>query len=173
MLPIVMRPMRSNDINFVMNCWLNDSAKQYPNKYAHYKNFNVKQSKNLLNVLQHCNVLVAVSPEDDDFIFGFVAYEQDNSTTVFHFVYVKDTYRNQKIAKRLLTYVFPNLAVQDCIITHLPKLDDANYEKYQLLNEADLERQGRELRYANVIRFYLMANHLFYDPFIFQQRCFK
>lgn len=52
----------------------------------------------VLNLILRSRIMIACSAEDEDQIFGWVCYEKG----LLHYIYVKTTFRNMGIGRRLL-----------------------------------------------------------------------
>lgn len=99
-LEVGFRPADPEDQNFIYDSWLRSyrdgslharamPARIYYNNHKHV----------IARILDLSSVLICCNPEDPDQIFGYVVYEATKGkVTVFHYLYVKTTYRNLGIA---------------------------------------------------------------------------
>lgn len=100
-LPIRIRAATEEDTSFIFNSWLKsfrDSAfaKQITNTI-----YFAQQHKLIEDLLKSCQVFVACSASNPGELYGYICCEQVDGIYVFHYVYVKHTYRKLGIAKML------------------------------------------------------------------------
>lgn len=110
------RQAKSDDVNFIYSTWLRCYKHDSPlTKYTKREVFFEAHQKLLDKILtkKEIKVAVAVSKDDDDLIFGFLAYEPK----IIHFVYVKEPFRKEGIARKLIESqgIDPN----ECKASHL------------------------------------------------------
>lgn len=87
---------RADDIGLVMDPWLTS-----------FQNFSMSIGMNysvirdmVTNKVVNSKTILAVNPEDDTQIFGFICYKRG----ILHFIYVKEVFRKNKVAKQLMRY---------------------------------------------------------------------
>lgn len=111
---LILRPSRTNDINFVYSSWLKCYREDSPlTKYTRRRLFFEGHQKILDGLLAspQVQVIVACDGEEQDLIYGYLAYEPG----VLHFIYVKEAFRKMGIAKQLMS----KLDLENFKISHL------------------------------------------------------
>jgi len=93
------RQMRESDRNFVTKSWIETYRHCAPVRHVCNDVYYVGQYKRIIKILSVCDVVIAVSDEDDDLMFGFCAYSKNNTV---HYIYVKSAYRRYGIARIML-----------------------------------------------------------------------
>jgi len=102
---IEFRSAKTDDLHFIMAAWLNSYRRSQwagvvPNNMYH------KTHRELITQLlaRGMFLIVAVNKEDTDQILGFVAAEKSNKgIAVVHYVFVKDEFRRNGLATKLLS----------------------------------------------------------------------
>lgn len=64
------------------------------------------------------NIRLAVAPDDTTHVYGWIAYTGD----VVHYVYVKNLYREQGLARSLLYYIFAEMLPETLKVSHMPRV---------------------------------------------------
>ncbi len=90
------------DVPLVTNSWLRSFrfsawARDMSNRTYYFYHHRV-----LEELLPRSTVLVAVSPEDPDAIYGWCCAEVVDTAVVIHYVYVKESYRRLGVARALV-----------------------------------------------------------------------
>lgn len=115
-MQIKIRAAKPEDINFIYSTWLRCYKHDSPiTKYVKRDMFFDEHQKLLDGLLTHVGVKVAIACEenDEDLIFGFLAYEPK----IVHFVYIKEPFRKMGIAKKLITH--EGIDLTQCQASHL------------------------------------------------------
>jgi ribosomal protein S18 acetylase RimI-like enzyme len=148
-LPVILRGPTSEDSNFLLNSWLRELEynRFYPYRFIHTKTFNTQQTAILQTLIANSLVLIACNQEEFDQIYGYIIFEKLDPETILHFLYVKKTFRNNGIGKRLLEAAAPDFGAKPIVITHLPR-----------------QPEGLDLKT------YLIRNQLFFDPYVINRR---
>jgi hypothetical protein len=117
---IKLRPPLNDDVQFIVCSWLksnrNSDLTNYVNNEDYYKN----HPKIIEDLINRSLITMAVDPEDDNHIYGYVVHENTGSKFIIHYIYVKYTYRNFGIAKKMLTAINPNFGSSE---TYLSSID--------------------------------------------------
>lgn len=91
-------------------------------------------------------VLMAVAPEDEAVIFGYLAHEIRSNECVIHWAYTKSNFRRNGIAKAILAQANPkNLP---CSHTHKPAMPlraTSNYNPFLLEDEQEERHKERTI----------------------------
>lgn len=104
-LPIQIRPMREEDLNFIMYSWILGQKIPIINCDVE-KTFALFAVRSLIaEILRNCEVLVACNPECDWHLYGYVAFSLANGHKIIHWGFVKEDFRNQGIFTELLSQV--------------------------------------------------------------------
>lgn len=100
--PLVIRKAKHGDLNFILNSWL----KSYKPSPANYRVpdaiYFARQADVIKKLLERSQILLAVSPEDDDQIFAYVVGEPSSSPPILHWIFTKYDFRHFGIADRLV-----------------------------------------------------------------------
>jgi len=108
------RKAKSDDINFIYATWLRSYKHDSPlTKYTKRTLFFDEHQKLLDRLLPKIQVIVACDENDQDLIFGFLAFEPK----IVHFVYVKEPFRKMGIARKLIES--QGINVNECQASHL------------------------------------------------------
>ena len=113
---VKIRKAKSEDINFVYSTWLRCYKHDSPiTKYTKRDLFFGEHQKLLDHILtkKETTVVVAVDENDEDLIFGFLAYEPK----IIHFCYVKEPFRKMGIARQLIES--QELKLSECQASHV------------------------------------------------------
>jgi hypothetical protein len=118
-LPIIVRPGNpETDINYVRSSWLRSYVESEFARSINHDLYFQKHTRLVNDLLSRCQVTVACDPEDETFIFGWMAFEPDPAC--IHYVNVKNKYRHYGVAKRLVTSVFPEFGTTFTTVSHYP-----------------------------------------------------
>ena len=97
-LPITIRPLIANDLNFVYDTWLMSYRNTLmPEGGARDKFYRMMRKRVSMLLLRGAKALVAVDPSEPDYIYGFICAEEN----LLHYVYVKDAYRGNGVSLQL------------------------------------------------------------------------
>ena len=86
------RPGTPEDFNFVLSTWL----KSYQ---AHGKIYFKEHQELIKKKLERCKVDIVTTDEDESQIIGYMVHDAD----CVHYLYIKNLFRNFKIAKKLVS----------------------------------------------------------------------
>ena len=132
MMPHKIRPSRESDISFIYNSWLKSYRKAHMNFLIpsdYYYSFYQKEVNRLLN---DCKVVICHNPEDEEHIYGFLAYQvTDIDLYIAHYCYIKQPMRELGLFESMLKHAFPNLYKQEILATAMTK--SVNYPKYKMI----------------------------------------
>lgn len=107
-LPIVIRPMQPGDVSLVLNSWLK-SYRDCPASWGTTNDVYFRAQKAVISkLLSRCNVAIASDPQDDDQIFGWLAWEETKDDIVVHYIYVKSLFQRMGVARRLWHHANPD-----------------------------------------------------------------
>lgn len=97
---IKIRPMKALDEDFVYHSWLSSLDRHIPGCR--------RMARTLID---HCvkdkTIFIACPDEHEDHILGWLAYGDDYSFPVLHYIFVKKDLRGHKIGKTLLSSCLP------------------------------------------------------------------
>lgn len=99
--PLAFRAYRGSDASFVYSAWIN-SYKDSERAGIIPDHVFYGVTKTVVNSLmaRGMQIILAVNPDDDDQLVGFIAYEP----SVLHYCFVKDIFRRTGVAKALLEF---------------------------------------------------------------------
>lgn len=142
------RPLRSDDIEYVTKTWLlNFRQSPFASGLGDVVYFN-NHNNLILNCLNNANCLLAVDEEMPSFILGYIVFREKSDPDgpdVLHWIYTKDKFRNNGIAKSLINEMHKEETVKTVINTHFADKKQRRYLKQALRD------------YENV----------FYNPYLF------
>jgi GNAT superfamily N-acetyltransferase len=114
--PVLFRAAEARDLGFIVDSWLESYHDGNPQmqavRFAHYKH---PMRRIVRRIITRSQVWVACDPEDDGFLYGFIAAEcVGNSSpqgwaTLVHYVYVLQTRRREGLAERLSQHALGKL----------------------------------------------------------------
>lgn len=95
------------DAPFIYKSWLvnfrsSNDLEQVIDKHIYFEN----HKKIIEKILGESTCLLAVNPEDDHQIFGYIVYQKIKSLKILHYTYVKSPYRKLGIATMLKKIAF-------------------------------------------------------------------
>lgn len=130
------RPYKPEDIPFIQNSWGSSYYKgaEYhrflaPVEFHHYH----RPIRERLLLSQNVAIIVACDPSDEDLILGWILVEKPHKAQglILHYLYVKEAFKREKLASRLIDRALPEGPV---MFTHLTdrarKLMNFNPDKY-------------------------------------------
>ena len=133
-LPIRVRPANQEDVPFIFSSWL---------KSYRYSGFAKKISNTVYYTEHHktiekivrCNeVYIACNKEEPNQIYGWIAGTRVDHIFVLHYVYVKQLFRRQGIARMLLKDAFDhNPEVASVFTHHMDDIADKLAAKYNMV----------------------------------------
>ena len=131
-IEIQYRPITEDDMSFILNSWLksyrnSEFAKDLANP-VYFEN----HSKIIQHLLAKSNVIIACNPEELTQIYGYSVFEQYESVTILHYIYVKFPYRKFGIAKNLFSFAQPD-PKEFTLISHIPRNLDKLSKKFNLI----------------------------------------
>jgi len=116
-LPISIRPMQPGDVPLVLNSWLK-SYRDCPASWGTGNDDYFRTQKTVISKLMtKCNVAIACDPQDDDQIFGWLAWEDSKEDIVVHYIFVKHIFQRMGVARRLWEHASPGQ--RDVVATHM------------------------------------------------------
>ena len=124
MIPCQFRGVLPNDIPLIMDAWLAETRHSAFAKFIDSRIYRAGHHKLLERILKRSKVLIACNPEDPSHVFGFFVFEE--SPTVYcHWLYIKQAYRGQGLAREMLRFVVPSIltpAAPQIACSHTGKL---------------------------------------------------
>ena len=97
------RLSKESDFNFIKNSYMKSFRNSFFAKKISSDLYNNYQSKLFDKMLSDSKCLVACSTLDANQILGYCIFNKNKK--VIHYVYVKQTFRNQKIARNLINEI--------------------------------------------------------------------
>jgi GNAT superfamily N-acetyltransferase len=98
-------PHRVGEVGFITNAWLNSLQDSSMFWDVPRPVFFKRCHDTLAEILGRSAVLVVAAESDPDHIIGFICYEVFDNALVIHYVYIKQLFRKQGIAKELYHFV--------------------------------------------------------------------
>ena len=134
-LPVKIRSLKEEDESFIYSSWLksyrnSDFASQVSNDI--YYSSHKKIIEDLMNN-NNVEFKILCEPDDEEHLYGYLAYEKLGAINIVHFIYVKYNYRKFGLAKQLMEDSIDNLGEQDLYCSHAPKSFKSLKEKYKLV----------------------------------------
>lgn len=131
-LPIRLRGYQPGDANFIYNSWLRSNRQNTPYDLCENPIYFTEHHKLIERLLKDCKTVIACSVNDVAEIYGYICYQEVESTMVFHYAYVKHTFRNLGIAKELVAETGHDLT-NAALFTQWTKGSAKLMKKYNLL----------------------------------------
>jgi len=114
LIEIELRLMQDADFNFIKNSYMKSYRNSYLSKHVKPNLYNNYQSTLFDRLMADSSVLIACNPSESYQILGYAIY--NNAKKLLHYVYVKNPYRKNKIAKRLVERIVDSHSFE---ISHL------------------------------------------------------
>ena len=94
----------AEDEGFLFKNWINPLSNTRPFRNMQFSLFAERQREVIKGVLGRVRVMTKLAVQEDcgEPKFGWICYEWKKPVFVLHFIYVRQHYRNKKIASRLL-----------------------------------------------------------------------
>jgi GNAT superfamily N-acetyltransferase len=96
----VIRKIKKSDIGFVVDTWHKSAKKLHMSRFVDQKAYNLGHGKIITSLLDHDDFIIACDHEDEDVIWGYVAFDPD--VQIVDYVYVKEVMRGHGIARNLI-----------------------------------------------------------------------
>lgn len=130
MIQYILREITEDDKALIFNSFLKSYHKSSVCKFVPNSLYYKPQTAIINFIIDNTKSLVLCFPEEPSEIIGYVLYEYVNDTLVVHYVYIKNLYRRQNIARDLIL----QLAEDNLIIaTHIT--DEFSTLRYKLDNK--------------------------------------
>lgn len=100
-----LRDPLETDIDFLFNSWLKSYRHSNECNAMNNEVFFKRFGKIITKILGDSTIIVACNPDDQDQIYGYLAYKTLDDVFVLHYIYVKYPYRKLGIAKKMLDTV--------------------------------------------------------------------
>jgi hypothetical protein len=129
-----LRPISDEDESFIYSSWLksyrnSDFAKHITNDIYFEQHADI-----IKNLLAKSQVVVAVSKEDPNHIYGFAVVEQVvPGVYCLHYVYTKYPFRKFGIAKEMVSSIINELGTKPVLISHAPKFLKHVTDRFKLV----------------------------------------
>lgn len=107
-IKIALRGAQSEDLNFIRHSWAKSFRHNcfWPKKIPHQVYFPVHRM--LINqALERSTAIMAVNPENENQIFGYIIVENEADFYCVHYLYVKSLFRGFGIANQLIEFCVP------------------------------------------------------------------
>jgi len=94
----------AEDEGFIFKNWINPLSNTRPFRAMQYSLFAERQREIIRRVLRRVRVKTKLAVQEDcgEPKFGWVCYEWSGPIFVLHFIYMREHYRDKKVASRLL-----------------------------------------------------------------------
>lgn len=129
---VMHRPPNENDIAFIMSTWLKGQRKQGDRAFMTNDVYFDGEKKRLTDILTKVSVIVICNVDDENHIYGWVAFSIVKDLFVIHYAHVKKTYRRVGIMTQTLSSIFPRFSHDETAITHINSHVDQVRKKYRL-----------------------------------------
>ena len=131
-LPITIRDADPADVSFIFSSWLKSFRKGELCQGVDNAIYYSEHHKVIERILRRSTVKIACNPQDPSQIMGYLVYEKLDGIWVFHYCYVKHTFRNLGVARELARaaeHDFKTLA----IASHKTYFAEKILSKYELI----------------------------------------
>lgn len=138
-LEITIRDPEPDDRHYLFHSWI--TSLRYNKPFSQLERYWYKTATTSLiaRLLVDSHMLVAVNPANEKQIFGYVVY--NSASRALHFIYVKKSFREAKVATRLMERAFGsfeepiNYTVRTTAIPHYEDKWNLQYRPHLLLVE--------------------------------------
>lgn len=103
--PRRLRPGQPADLRLVLDSWARSYRRSPWAGTVPGSLWNDVVRRSITAILARGSLTVAVHPEDDALILGWIAWEDGPSGVIVHYTYVKDPWRQDGVASELLEHV--------------------------------------------------------------------
>jgi hypothetical protein len=99
---IELRPMRTFEINFILNSWLKSVRITENWIKIESKIFFEEYQKLIIATLEMGSVLIACPKNEPNIIIGYMVYERAEKCLIIHFLYIKNKFRRNGLARYMI-----------------------------------------------------------------------
>lgn len=114
---IKVRAFREADIPLVMDSWMETYRSAPDVRLVPNEVYFPTQRRVIRALMARCRLAVACDPNDEDQVYGWVAWEERERDVVIHYTYTKGIFRRMGVARRL--WQVANPSGKDVVATHL------------------------------------------------------
>lgn len=134
------RPCEVLDVNFILNSWL----KSYQPSAPPARDYWASQQALIAKLAEHAKVILVCDAENPSFIIGYICGETVQSEFRVHYIYVKNSYRRQGVARSLLVALgwTPGTPI---IASHWTRACSPNAAKYMLSRDDYVLKEGNHV----------------------------
>lgn len=129
---IVLRDAVPEDVSFIFNSWLKSYRGSRAVAGIVSSVFFAEHHRVLERIMKSCKVIVACNPEDTSQIYGYIVHEMVSGVDVFHYAYVKHTFRRMGLAKAMLQHIKPDTSTAS-MYSHATPVGDKIAPKYHMV----------------------------------------
>lgn len=120
-VPVLIRPAKSEDVNFIKNSWSQSFRKSMQQMESSL--YNDYHDRHMVGLMERCHCFVACNPDDHYQIYGWVLFEAVKGIGILHYIYVKHPFRRYGIGTKLYNEMEFNRKLP-CLATHATKCLD-------------------------------------------------
>lgn len=95
------RDTTDKDKNFILKSWMKNYKKSLVASQIHPDIFYKNYQDAIENCLATATTMILCDKEDPNFIYAFMVLDELNEANILHFLYVRDDFRNFKLAKQI------------------------------------------------------------------------
>lgn len=136
--------MFPEDVNFIYNSWLksyrNARAVRQMENPAYFK----EQGDLIRDMLDTCNVTVICNANDSTQILGYMVSQSFDGILCIHYIYVKQPFRGNGLAKKLVAARDHELGRQAGLYTHHTSIADRLSGQFRFMYNPYLAFKPRE-----------------------------
>lgn len=113
------RPIRSDEINFVLSSWLKSARMTGFWPKVNSKTFFINYQPLIETAIERGSIFVGVPKTEPNIIVAYISFEIHKGKLIIHFIYVKNIFRNQRISSHLINHIKKIYKIEsDILISH-------------------------------------------------------
>jgi len=101
-MPMTFRTLGQGDVNFLASSWKKSYAVSPQVQLVPPPLYFDRQNELIARILENANAIVACAPSAPEDIYGYIVFEIKDNCYVFHYAYVKHTFRDLNVFSSLL-----------------------------------------------------------------------
>lgn len=127
----LLRPAEPSDLPMIFSAWLKNQRRVGHNALMTNTVYFEGEDKRMKRILEGASLALMVNLEDQNHIFGFMAWEYVEDLFVLHYIYIKQAFRNFRLGTTAIKTIYSQFGRDAFICTNIsPSIADKR-EKYK------------------------------------------